>query len=250
MKQIFLISIVCSLFALQVGCNTLDMAYDQGGAGVGKGIEADSGPVIIAGEGGLAVEGIIKTVAGIEFNDNSKLTSGNIQDGKDGKDGKDGTNGKDGMNGKDGQNGKDGKDGTTRWSKNVKSIYYEEGNVGIGTYNPSERLEVDGNLAVHGEIKVLKSISFKRTVTTGDLTSAGETIIGVVNLVPVTITLSLTDVSVNGRVIIIKNESGKANPITVTTQYDANIDGVKTKIIIGAYSSIRVYSNGSNWFTF
>ncbi len=39
------------------GGNTLDMAYDQGGPGAGARIVADSGPVVIAGAGGLSVEG-------------------------------------------------------------------------------------------------------------------------------------------------------------------------------------------------
>lgn len=36
--------------------NTLDAAYDQGGAGAGRTIHADAGPVFIDGTGGLAVE--------------------------------------------------------------------------------------------------------------------------------------------------------------------------------------------------
>ncbi len=39
------------------GGNTLDMAYDQGGPGAGARIDADSGPVVIAGTGGMRVEG-------------------------------------------------------------------------------------------------------------------------------------------------------------------------------------------------
>jgi hypothetical protein len=39
--------------------NTLDQAYDQGGAGAGRIIEADSGPVDIYGDGGLNVEGSV-----------------------------------------------------------------------------------------------------------------------------------------------------------------------------------------------
>lgn len=39
--------------------NTLDQAYDQGGAGAGRIIFADSGPVRIAGSDGLIVDGIV-----------------------------------------------------------------------------------------------------------------------------------------------------------------------------------------------
>ena len=37
--------------------NTLDMAYDQGGAGHGRTITADSGAVVIQGTGGLDLDG-------------------------------------------------------------------------------------------------------------------------------------------------------------------------------------------------
>jgi hypothetical protein len=39
------------------GGNTLDQAYDQGGAGVGRIITADSGPVYITGDDGLRIDG-------------------------------------------------------------------------------------------------------------------------------------------------------------------------------------------------
>lgn len=41
------------------GSNTLDQAYDQGGAGAGRTITADAGAVNIAGDGGLTVNGAI-----------------------------------------------------------------------------------------------------------------------------------------------------------------------------------------------
>ena len=39
------------------GGNTLDAAYDQGGAGAGRTITAESGAVIIEGTGGLVLDG-------------------------------------------------------------------------------------------------------------------------------------------------------------------------------------------------
>ena len=43
------------------GGNTLDQAYDQGGAGAGRQINADNGAVYIAGNDGLVVDGKIQT---------------------------------------------------------------------------------------------------------------------------------------------------------------------------------------------
>jgi hypothetical protein len=44
----------------------------------------------------------------------------------------------------------DGSGGTSYWLQNVSSIYYNTGNVGIGTNTPSQRLEVSGNVVIDG----------------------------------------------------------------------------------------------------
>ncbi|MEJ2543417.1 MAG: hypothetical protein P8Y99_05070 [Calditrichaceae bacterium] len=55
------------------GGNTLDQAYDQGGAGVGRTITADNGAVNIAGSGGLTVTGDVS--ANAFSGDGASLTS-------------------------------------------------------------------------------------------------------------------------------------------------------------------------------
>jgi hypothetical protein len=53
-----LIALTSSPYSLG-GHNMLDDAYDEGGAGAGRTIDADSGPVNITGSGGLTVEGAV-----------------------------------------------------------------------------------------------------------------------------------------------------------------------------------------------
>ncbi len=53
-----------------------------------------------------------------------------------------------------------------------------------------------------------------------------------------------------GQLWIIKDESGGAatHPITIATS-GGNIDGVSSKVISTNYGSMRIYSNGTNYFT-
>ncbi len=53
----------------------------------------------------------------------------------------------------------------------------------------------------------------------------------------------------NGRVYVIKDESGTAatNNITVSSA-SGNIDGVSTFVMTTNYQSITVHSDGTNWF--
>jgi hypothetical protein len=66
-----------------------------------------------------------------------------------------------------------------------------------------------------------------------------------------TVTLP-TAVGVISQVYIIKDESGGAatNNISIATSSSKTIDGASTKVINTNYGVARVYSNGSNWFTY
>lgn len=121
----------------------------------------------------------------------------------------------------------------------VKTGSGNVGIVGIGTTDPNSSLHVNG------------SFSVKRTpVDTGTANSSGEIIIGITTTTACNITL-LSAHCVEGRVIIIKDESGASRSstdlITITAE-STTIDGESSQTISGAYGYIKVYSNGSKWF--
>ena len=55
-----------------------------------------------------------------------------------------------------------------------------------------------------------------------------------------------------GKVIIVKDigGSGDTNNITIATEGDETIDGAATKVIDADYGVARLYSDGTNWFSF
>jgi hypothetical protein len=114
------------------------------------------------------------------------------------------------------------------------------GNVGIGSSAPASKLDLAGSFA------------FYRAGKSASASSAGETIIGVTDTSAArTITMSTSDMK-PGRILIVKDESGAAgtNNITVDTQGAETVDGQDSVTITADYGVVRVYSNGSNWFTF
>lgn len=67
------------------------------------------------------------------------------------------------------------------------------------------------------------------------------------------ITLTLTTaITEAGRVVIVNDESGGAqsSPITVDTQAGELIDGAASQQITTNYGTLRLYSDGTDWFTF
>ena len=112
--------------------------------------------------------------------------------------------------------------------------------VGIGTTTPNSKLEVQGSLSV------------KRVATAVSVSTIDEVIIGVTDTtVGRTVTISTADI-VLGRMFIIKDESGAAsnpNPITIDTEGAQLIDGVASVQISVAYGVVRLYSNGTNLFS-
>lgn len=95
-------------------------------------------------------------------------------------------------------------------------------------------------------------ITVLRSSTAASVNSARETIIGVTSTAaPRTITLDTDDV-IDGNIIIVKDESGGAgaNNITVDTEGAETIDGAASITISVNYGVARLYSDGSNWFSF
>ncbi len=72
--------------------------------------------------------------------------------GDQGAKGDQGEKGDQGDQGEKGEQGLPGEPGDSKWDESSGSISYTDGQVGIGTGSPSERLEVHGNLKVEGDI--------------------------------------------------------------------------------------------------
>ncbi len=127
---------------------------------------------------------------------------------------------------------------------NVQQI----GNIEIGGSINSAKPDTGGLSASQFNLPVL----FRRQAYLNGGNSEYETIVSVKNTdAPRTVTLPTAQMVV-GRIYIIKDESGGAgtNNITVGTEGAEKIDGADTKVINSNYGSIRLYSDGTNWFTF
>lgn len=96
------------------------------------------------------------------------------------------------------------------------------------------------------------TLVLRRRATAVDITTDGESIVGVTDTsVARTITLATADLE-DGKVIIINDESGGAgtNNITIDTEGSETIDGAATIVISTDFLRVRLYSDGTNWFTF
>lgn len=115
-----------------------------------------------------------------------------------------------------------------------------DGDSGFGTLTPVSGVDIQ------------TSMGWQRRGVAADANTADDIIVGVTNTAAArTITLD-TDDTVDGRVIIIKDESGGAgtNNITIDTEGAETIDGSASVTITANYGVVRVYSDGTNWFTF
>lgn len=99
---------------------------------------------------------------------------------------------------------------------------------------------------------VVTRLPLGRTQTASDhQTTDSDLIVEVTDTsAPRTITLASATVTA-GRVVIIKDVSGGAgtNNIAVVTEGAETIDGAASVVIDTNYGVVRLYSDGSNWFT-
>lgn len=112
------------------------------------------------------------------------------------------------------------------------------GSVGIGVTSPNSLLHVNGSFAV------------RRVAAADNINSADEVIIGVTDTSAPRLVTILSPDFVDGRLFIIKDESGNAgtNNITIATQGAQTIDGASSVAITADFGVARLYSDGSNLF--
>jgi hypothetical protein len=125
-------------------------------------------------------------------------------------------------------------------------------NTSTGKLFSNQDTTINGNLVVRDTSDFNDGVSFFRAATASSGNSTGQTILGVTDTAaPRTITLD-TDDTLDGHIVIIKDESGAAgtNNITIDTEGIETIDGVNSIAITVNYGVARVYSDGTNWFTF
>jgi hypothetical protein len=92
----------------------------------------------------------------------------------------------------------------------------------------------------------------KRTATATSMTAdIHDYLIGVTNTASPRIVTLPSAATISGKEYVVKDESGNAgtNNITVATAGAETIDGAATATIATNYGSVKVYSDGTNWFT-
>lgn len=96
--------------------------------------------------------------------------------------------------------------------------------------------------------EINRTMSYKFTST--DYSTKDESFIGIDSASGVvTITISSDNVY-TGKAFVFKDTRGLANTnnITIATEGSETIDGVATQAITANYGSIKIFSNGINWF--
>lgn len=114
------------------------------------------------------------------------------------------------------------------------------------------------NLKVKKDLKVertadLDAVKVKYVGKTSAYTATGDDCIIGVNTTSAAVTITLgSDLVSEGRIVIIKDIGGAAatNAITVATEGSETIDGSASTTITTNYGVLRLFSDGTNWFSF
>lgn len=105
-----------------------------------------------------------------------------------------------------------------------------------------------------GALSWTNTTDMYRTNVTGasytvDSGSVKDVYLGVTNTGTVTITLPAAS-TMSERVIVVKDEDGTANSITIDPNASETIDGATTYTVNSIYGTVKIYCNGTAWFTY
>ncbi len=123
-----------------------------------------------------------------------------------------------------------------------------------GIYQVGQKVlnHFEGEVEIDAKLTLNDRFLVNRTASSVGGSIGNETIYGITDTsVARTITLSTVE-TVEGRIVIVKDESGGAgtNNITVDTLASQTIDGASSIDITADYGVLRLYSDGTNWFSF
>ena len=146
-----------------------------------------------------------------------------------------------------------GADTTAGWYYNGGGIQASVGGVDSGGFTGAGALQALQGYTFQGNGSILGGITFTRTATaTSYSVLSSDHYIAVTDTSSArTITLQSSGIGA-GHVNVIKDESGAAGTNNITVQVNGGvktIDGAASVAINTNYGSLRVYYNGTNWFT-
>ena len=103
------------------------------------------------------------------------------------------------------------------------------------------------------DLLTTKGIATNYAAKTADYTTTSDDVIVGVDTSGGAVTITLASATVTaGRIVIIKDVGGSAgtNNITIATEGSETIDGAASSTISSNYGVVRLFSDGTNWFTF
>lgn len=127
------------------------------------------------------------------------------------------------------------------------AIYIQSADDGHLDLTADTSIDLNGNTVIGGALTLAR-----QSVATNSNINTNAVIVGVdSSTYAITVTLQSSSVA-NGKIYIINDEGGNAgaNNITIATEGSETIDGNATATISSNHGTLRVYSDGTNWFTF